>query len=48
MELSKKQKFRSHFFAAYLKSASTFEHFEKNDDPHRLCIFEVRHCERHG
>ena len=41
MELSKKQKFFSEFFPAFLKSRLNFEHFEKKDHPHRLCIFEV-------
>ena len=31
----------SQFFAASLKWTSNFEHFEKKDDPHRLCIFEI-------
>ena len=25
-----------------------FEHFEKKDDPHSLCISKIRNCERRG
>ena len=47
--LSKKQKkFFFNFFSAYLKSTSNVEHFEKKDDAHRLCILEIRDCERCG
>ena len=48
MQLSKKQKFFAEFLAAYLKFTSKFEHFEKKNDPHRLCIFEIRDCKTHG
>ena len=41
MQLSQKQKKFSEFFAAFLKFILDFKHFEKKDDPHRLCIFEV-------
>ena len=44
--LSKKQKKISQFFAAYLKSKSNVDQFEKKDDLQRLCIFEIRDCER--
>ena len=46
--LSKKRKISSHLFAANLESRSNFEHFGKKDYPHRLCIFEIRDCERRG
>ena len=42
LQLSKKEIIFSQFFAASLKWTSNFEHFEKKDDPHRLCIFEIR------
>ena len=45
LQWSKKQKT---FCTAYLKPTSNFEHFEKKDDPHRLCIFEIRDCEKCG
>ena len=49
LRLSKKQKnFFFNFFSAYLKSTSNVEHFEKKDDAHRLCILEIRDCERCG
>ena len=38
----------SQFFAAFLKFTSNFEHFEKQDDVHSLCIFQVTDCERRG
>ena len=44
----KKEKNRSEFFPAYLKSSSSFEQFEIKDDPHRLCIYKFRDCERRG
>ena len=40
MQLSKKQKSFSQFHAPFLKPASIFEHFEKEDDPHSLYISE--------
>ena len=48
MQLSKKQKKNSPYFALSLKFTSNFEHFEKDDDPHSLCIFETTDCERLG
>ena len=43
------QLFKEQFlFAAYLKSTSNFEHFEKKDDPHRLFIFEIADYQRNG
>ena len=41
MQLSKKQKTFSEFFAAVLKYRLNLEHFEKKDDPHRFCTSEV-------
>ena len=45
MQLSQKQKKFSQFFAAFLKSRLHFKYFEKKDDPHRFCIFEVTDSE---
>ena len=42
LQLSKKQRMFSQFPAAYLKSTSKFEYFEKQENPHKLCIFEIR------
>ena len=45
IQLSKKQKKISKFFAAFLKSKLDFEHFEKKDDPHSFCISEITDSE---
>ena len=42
LQLSKKQRMFSQFPTAYLKSTSKFEYFEKQENRHRLCIFEIR------
>ena len=42
LQLSKKQKKFSEFFAAYLQCTSNFEHFEEKDDPDTLCVSEIR------
>ena len=41
MKLAKKQKLFWEFFSTFLRSSSTFEHFQKKDDPHSLCISEI-------
>ena len=48
MQQSQKQNSFSDFFAISLKSPSNFEHFEKQDDPDSLCIFEIKDCEKRG
>ena len=48
MQLSKKQNTFNHFFASLLKSRSYFQHFEKKDDLHSLCISEITDCKRRG
>ena len=45
MQLSEKQKSFSHFFAAFLKSRLSFEHFEKKGDPHSFRISEMTDSE---
>ena len=45
IQLSKKQKKISKFFAAFLESKLDFEHFEKKDDPHSFCISEITDSE---
>ena len=41
MIFSEKKNFFSQFFPAFSKSRLSFEHFEKKDDPHRLCSSEI-------
>ena len=41
IQLSRKQKTFSDFFAAFLKSSFNFEHFFNKDDPHCWCISEI-------
>ena len=41
MQLSQKEKKFSRFLAVVLKSRINFQYFEKNDDPHRFCNFEI-------
>ena len=41
IQLSQKQKTFSQFFAAFLKFSLNFQYFQKNEYPHRFCIFEV-------
>ena len=46
MHLYQKQKIFSQFFSAFSKSALNFQHFEKKDDTHSLCISEITDHER--
>ena len=41
MQLSKKLQMFYHFFTAFLKLTFNFEHLEKKDEPHSLCICEI-------
>ena len=45
MALSHKKITFSQFFAPFMKSGLNFEHFDKNDEPHRFCNFEITDCE---
>ena len=48
MHLSEKRKTFSHFFfffVAFSKFRFNFEHFQKKDDAHRSCIFELTDSE---
>ena len=45
MQLPWKQKTFSEFFPPFLKCTLNCEHFEKKDDPHRFCIFEITDSE---
>ena len=46
MHLSQKIKIFSQFFSAFFKSALNFEHFQKKDHPHSLCIAEITDHEK--
>ena len=46
--LSHKKKTFSEFFAAFLKSTLTFEHFRKKDDVHSRCISQITVSEKGG
>ena len=41
MDIWEKQKYFSLFLCAFFKFTSNFGHFQKKDDPHSLCIFEI-------
>ena len=45
MLLSQKQKTFKKFFVSFLKSRLNFKYFEKKDDPHRFCLFEITDSE---
>ena len=45
MLLSEKQKWFCQFFPAFLKTRFNFEHFDRKDDPHTLCISEITYSE---
>ena len=45
MLLSMKQKKFSNLFAAILKSALNFEHFEEKDNPNRFCMSGIMDSE---
>ena len=48
MQLSQKRKILCQFFFEFSKIRFNFEYFQKKDDPHSLCIFELTDCEKHG
>ena len=45
MQLRQKHKTFSQFFTAFLKCCSNFENFDKRDDGHRFCNFEITDSE---
>ena len=47
-QLYKKQNFSSQFLSAFLKFTWGFKHFQKNDDPHNLCISKIRNYKIRG
>ena len=48
MELSQKRKIICNFFFAFSEFRSNFENFQKKDDPHSCCIFELMDSEKGG
>ena len=48
MKLSKKQKSFSDLFSQFSNSRLNFEHFEKKDELHSLCVDEITDSERRG
>ena len=46
MHLSQKQNIFTEFFLGFFDSALNFEHFQRKDDPHSLCISEIIEHER--
>ena len=46
MHLSQKENYFSEFFFPFFESALNFEHFQKKDDRHSLCISEITDDER--
>ena len=45
MHFSQKEKTFSQFVRAFLNYKSNFKHFEKKDDHHRVCIFQIKDSE---
>ena len=48
MNLSQKQESFSEFSFVFSKFTLNFENFEKKDDPHSLCIYEITDSEGGG
>ena len=48
IQISQKEKTFLNFFSPFLKSIWNFEHFQKNDDSHTLCISEIRDSQKCG
>ena len=46
MHLSQKENNFSQFYSPFFESTLNFEHFQKKDDPHSLCISEITDHER--
>ena len=46
MHFSQKQNIFTEFFLAFFDSALNFEHFQRKDDPHSLCISKIIDHER--
>ena len=48
MQLYQKPKIVSEFFFAFSKFTFDFEHFQKEDDSHKWCSFELTDSEKRG
>ena len=48
MQLCEKRKTFCEFFFTFSKFRFSFEHFQKKDDPHSSCIFELTDSEKSG
>ena len=48
MQLSRKQKTFSEFFAAFLKSSLNFEHFQTKDESHSWGTCKIKESEKQG
>ena len=48
MQLSKKRKTFCQCFSALWKSRSNIKHFEKNNNPHSLCVSDITDYEKRG
>ena len=46
MHLFQKENNFSQFFSPFFESALNFEHFQKKDDPHSLCISQITDHEK--
>ena len=46
MLISQKQKLFSEFLKGYLKCTLNFDHFQKKEDPHSRCVFEITETEK--
>ena len=46
MHFSQKQNIFTEFFLAFFDSGVNFEHFQRKDDPHSLCISKIIDHER--
>ena len=46
MHLSRKENNFPQFFSPFFESALNFEHSQKKDDPHSLCISKITDHER--
>ena len=49
VQLSQKRKtFCEYFFWVFLKFTFNFQHFQRKDDPHSWCIFELTNSQKRG
>ena len=48
MQLSQTRKIFSEFFFSFSKFRFNFEHFQNKDEPHSLCILQLRGSKKRG